>query len=495
MPLASLPALTPALPEILLVLGGMALLMFGVFQKVGDRAAEVLAARRAERLALAVLLVALLAVLALGKDRMVTFGGLFAIDAFSRFAKVLVLIGAAAALVMSGDFLARHGAGRFEYSVVALFAVAGMMMMLSANDLMALYVGLELQSLSLYVMATFQRDDSRATEAGLKYFVLGALASGMLLYGSSLVYGFAGSTNFEVLAELFHHIGGGAPSLGIVFGLVFILAGLAFKISAVPFHMWTPDVYEGAPTPVTAFFSVAPKIAALGLFVRLMVGPFGDLAPHWQQVVAVIAVASMAVGAFGAINQQNIKRLMAYSSIGHVGYALVGLAVADANGIRGMLVYLAIYLVMNLGTFACILAMRRGGRNVESISDLAGIGRTHPLYAATLGVLIFSMAGIPPLAGFFGKLYVFLAAVEAGMFVLAAVGLLTSVVAAFYYIRIVRIAYFDEPGEALDKALRPEIAWIAWAASVIVIFFFLVPGPVLKAAAKAAEALIPAPTL
>jgi NADH-quinone oxidoreductase subunit N len=487
MPLAQLPALMPALPEILLAVGGMTLLMFGVFQKAGN---DTLAARRADWLALAVLVLTLIAVLTLGKDRTVTFGGLFAIDAFSRFAKVLVLIGATVALLMSGDFFARHGAGRFEYSVVLVFAVTGMMMMLSANDLMALYVGLELQSLSLYVMATFQRDDSRATEAGLKYFVLGALASGMLLYGSSLVYGFAGSTNFEVLAELFRHLGGDAPALGIVFGLVFILAGLAFKVSAVPFHMWTPDVYEGAPTPVTAFFSVAPKIAALGLFARLMVGPFGDLAPHWQQVVALIAIASMVVGAFGAINQTNIKRMMAYSSIGHVGYALVGLAVADANGIRGLLIYLAIYMVMNLGTFACILAMRRGGRNVESISDLAGIGRRHPLYAATLGVLMFSMAGIPPLAGFFGKLYVFMAAVEAKMFVLAAVGLLTSVVAAFYYIRIVRVAYFDEPAEPLDRAMRPEVAWIAWVAGVVVMIFFLGPGPVFKVAAAAAKALI-----
>jgi len=490
MPLASLPYLTPALPEILLALGGLALLMYGVFQKDGDGAAEARAARRTARAAIATLLVALVVVVALGKDRTLTFGGMFIVDAFTRFAKVLVLAGAAAALVMTGDFLARHGAGRFEYSVLVVFAVTGMMMMLSANDLMSLYVGLEMQSLPLYVMATFQRDDSRASEAGLKYFVLGALASGMLLYGSSLVYGFAGSTNFEALAELFRHLGADRPPLGVVFGLVFILAGLAFKVSAVPFHMWTPDVYEGVPTPVTAFFSVAPKIAALGLFVRLMMGPFGELAPHWQQVVALIAVASMVVGAFGAINQSNIKRLMAYSSIGHVGYALVGLAVADADGIRGMLVYLAIYLVMNLGTFACILGMRRGGRNVESISELAGVARTHPLFAAALGVLMFSMAGIPPLAGFFGKLYVFLAAVEAKMFVLASVGLLTSVVAAFYYIRIVRVAYFDEPGEALDRTLRPEVAWIAWAASALVILFFLGPGPVLKAAAAAAKALL-----
>ena len=490
MPIATLPYLMPALPEILLALGGLALLMYGVFQNADVAESEARAARRTSRAAIATLLVVMIVVIALGKDRALTFGGMFVIDAFTRFAKVLVLIGASVALMMSGDFLVRHGAGRFEYSVLIVFAVAGMMMMLSANDLMSLYIGLEMQSLPLYVLATFQRDDSRATEAGLKYFVLGALASGMLLYGSSLVYGFAGSTNFEALAELFRHLAGEAPPLGVVFGLVFIMAGLAFKVSAVPFHMWTPDVYEGAPTPVTAFFSVAPKIAALGLFVRLMVGPFGELTAHWQQVVALIAIASMAVGAFGAINQGNIKRLMAYSSIGHVGYALVGLAVADASGIRGMLVYLAIYMVMNLGTFACILAMRRGGRNVENISDLAGIARTHPLFAAALAILMFSMAGIPPLAGFFGKLYVFLAAVEAKMFVLASVGLLTSVISAFYYIRIIRVAYFDEPGEVLDRTMRPEVAWVAWVASAIILLFFLGPGPVLKAAAAAAKALL-----
>ncbi len=486
MPVAALPNLIPALPEILLALGGMVMLMAGVFHKAP--AARVV--HRSSWAGIGLLLAALVLVLALGRERTLTFGGMFVTDAFVRFAKVLVLAGAAATLAMSGDFLLRHGAGRFEYAVLVVFAVAGMMMMLSANDLIALYVGLEMQSLSLYVLASFLCDDGRATEAGLKYFVLGALASGMLLYGSSLVYGFAGTTNFEALGALFRHEGGEIPPLGLIFGLVFILAGLAFKVSAVPFHMWTPDVYEGAPTPVTAFFAVAPKIAALGLFARLMLGPFGDLAPQWQQVVALMAVASMIVGAFGAINQANIKRLMAYSSIGHVGYALIGVAVADQSGIRGLLVYLAIYMVMNLGVFACIIGMRRGGQNVESISDLAGLARTHPLYAAALAVLMFSMAGIPPLAGFFGKLYVFLAAVEAGMYGLATVGLATSVVAAFYYIRIIRIAYFDEPAEALDRAIRPEIGWIAAVASVLLLVFFLNPGPVLRAAQAAAQALM-----
>ncbi|MBM3565896.1 MAG: NADH-quinone oxidoreductase subunit NuoN [Alphaproteobacteria bacterium] len=486
MPVAALPNLIPALPEIVLAVGGLVMLMAGVFQN-GPVARVV---HRSGWMGIGVLGVALISVLALGQERMLTFGGMFAFDPFVRFAKILVLIGAAAALAMSGDFLLRHRAGRFEYAVLVVFSVAGMMMMLSANDLIALYVGLEMQSLPLYVMATVMRDDSRASEAGLKYFVLGALASGMLLYGSSLIYGFAGTTNFEAIAALFRHEGG-VPPLGVTFGLVFILAGLAFKVSAVPFHMWTPDVYEGAPTPVTAFFSVAPKIAALGLFTRLMMGPFGGQVAHWQQVVALIAVASMVVGAFGAINQANIKRLMAYSSISHVGYALVGLAVADRDGIRGLLVYLAIYLVMNLGVFACIIGMRRSGRNVESISDLAGVSRTHPLYAAALAILMFSMAGIPPLAGFFGKLYVFLAAVQAKMYVLATIGLLTSAVAAFYYIRIIRIAYFDEPAESLDRAIRPEIGWIAAAASLLLAVFFLGPGPLLRAAAAAAAALFP----
>ncbi|MEE9317475.1 MAG: NADH-quinone oxidoreductase subunit NuoN, partial [Rhodospirillales bacterium] len=352
-----------------------------------------------------------------------------------------------------------------------------------------LYVGLEMQSLSLYVIAAFQRDDTRSTEAGLKYFVLGAVASGMLLYGSSLIYGFTGTTNFDQIHAVLKAGHEGGASIGVIFGIVFILAGLAFKVSAVPFHMWTPDVYEGAPTPITAFFSVAPKIAALALFIRVMVGPFGTLLAEWQQIVVFISVASMMLGAFAAINQRNIKRLMAYSSIGHAGYALIGLAVGNEAGIRGMLIYLAIYLFMNIGTFACILCMRRGDKMVEGIDDLAGLGKTHPMLALAITVFMFSMAGIPPLAGFFGKLYIFLPAIEEGLYGLAVIGVLSSVVAAFYYMRIVQIMYFEDTDQVLDKPVGRDLGLVITATSLVITFFFVYPAPVLAAAAAAAKAL------
>jgi NADH-quinone oxidoreductase subunit N len=362
--------------------------------------------------------------------------------------------------------------------------------MVSANDLMSLYVGLELQSLSLYVIAAFKRDSARATEAGLKYFVLGALSSGMLLYGCSLIYGFAGTTNFTALARLFDGAAA-AASIGLIIGLVFLAAGLAFKVSAVPFHMWTPDVYEGAPTPVTAFFSVAPKIAAMALFMRTMLGPFGALSDDWRQIIVFLAIASMVLGAFAAINQTNIKRLMAYSSIGHVGYALIGLAAGTVDGVRGVLIYLAIYLAMNVGTFAAILSMRRGNGFTEEIGDLAGLARTQPGLALALGVFMFSLAGIPPLAGFFGKFYVFLAAINAGMHGLAVIGVLASVVGAFYYLRIVKLMYFDEPGEPLQQPLRRELAVILTGTGLFTFLFFIHPTPLLAAAEAAARVLFP----
>jgi len=373
--------------------------------------------------------------------------------------------------------------------VLIVFATAGMLLMVSANDLVALYMGLELQSLSLYIIAAFQRDSIRSTEAGLKYFVLGALASGMLLYGASLIYGFTGTTRFSALAILF--AGGGEVPIGVIVGLVFLTAGLAFKVSAVPFHMWTPDVYEGAPTPVTAFFSVAPKIAAFALFLRVMFEPFGNLLDQWQQIVIFISIASMALGAFAAIAQTNIKRLMAYSSIGHVGYALIGLAAGSEAGVRGVLIYMAIYLAMNVGTFGCILAMRRQGRMVEGISDLAGLSRSHPMMALVMGVFMFSMAGVPPLAGFFGKLYVFLAAIEAQLYGLAVFGVLTSVVSAFYYLRIVKIMYFDEQADPFDRPVGREITLVLAATGVFTLFFFLYPSPLLSGAKVAAAALFP----
>ncbi len=476
----TMPDLGPAAPEVFLACAGLLLLMIGVF-----RAKE--ATRLVSYLAVMCFIVASLMVMTLGDDHLVTFSGMFVTDGFASFMKVLVLLGSALALIMSQRYLRREQMARFEYPVLYVFATLGMMMMISANDFMSLYLGLELQSLSLYVLAAFRRDTVRSSEAGLKYFVLGALSSGMLLYGMSMVYGFAGTTGFAELAEVFR--GDTGVATGLIVGIVFISAGLAFKVSAVPFHMWTPDVYEGAPTPVTAFFAVAPKIAAMALFVRVMIGPFGDLVAQWQQIVIVASVLSMALGAFAAINQRNIKRLMAYSSIGHVGYALVGLAAGTEQGVLGVLVYMAIYLAMNVGTFACILSMRVNGRMVEGISDLSGLSRTHPLMAAALAIFMFSMAGIPPLAGFFGKLFVFKAAIDAELYWLAVIGVLTSVVSAFYYLRIIKLMYFDEPAEALDGSIGRDLSLVMIVTSVFTLLFWIFPAPIVDAAAAAAATL------
>jgi NADH-quinone oxidoreductase subunit N len=466
------------IPELVLACLAMAALMLGVFMRRGATLAVSMAA-------LASLL--LTAVLLLSMDApVIAFDGLFVLDDFAVFTKVLVLLAAALGLVLALDWNEKERIDRFEYSVLVLLATVGMMMMVSANDLMSLYVGLELSSLSLYVLAAIHRDDLRATEAGLKYFVLGALASGMLLYGSSLVYGFSGSTRFAGIAAA---VEAGPVSLGLITGLCFVAAGLAFKVSAVPFHMWTPDVYEGAPTPVTAFFSIAPKLAAVGLFLRVMTGPFGEAAGQWTQIIVLISIASMLLGAFAAIGQSNIKRLMAYSSIGHIGYALIGLAAGTEEGIRGVLVYMAIYIVMNAGTFGCIVAMRRKGQACERIDDLAGLGTTAPGLAVALSVFMFSMAGIPPLAGFFGKFYVFMAALQAGLWPLAVIGVLSSVVSAFYYLRIVRVMYFDPAQPAFDP--RPASVGVVVAGSMIfTALFALAPAPLVAAAGTAARSLI-----
>ncbi len=468
---------TLATPEIFLGIAGLLILVGGVIPKKETFFPVSMAVIGA---------FVVTAVLVLGQGEGTAFLGQYVSDAFSRFAKVLILLGAALSLVLALDFNEKAGIGRFEYSVLMLFATMGMLVMVSANDLMSLYIGLELLSLSLYVIAAFDRDNPRSAEAGLKYFVLGALASGLLLYGSSLVYGFAGSTNFDRLADA---VSGGNVGMGLVVGLVFVLAGLCFKISAVPFHMWTPDVYEGAPTPVTAFFSTAPKVAAIALLMRVLAGPFGDLAAQWSQVIWVASVGSMLLGAFAAIGQRNIKRLMAYSSIGHVGYALMGLAVASDTGFRGVLVYMAIYMVTSIGTFAVLVAMRRNGRALEQVDDLAGIGRTDPAMAMWMAVFMFSMAGIPPLAGFFGKLYVFLAAVQGGYWVLAAVGIGTSVVATYYYLRIVKVMYFDAGTAPLDA--RPAgLTVVMTATGVLTVLFFLFPAPIIAAAQVAVTAIV-----
>ena len=478
--IAQFPDLWPALPEIFLAVAGMALLMLGVFR--GDGSTRLVA-----YLTVGALLFAAFLSLGYGSGRVVTFNGLFVMDAFGVFMKVLVLVASSLAVIMSLGYIEREEMGRFEFPILMLFATLGMLMMISSNDLISLYVGLETQSLALYVIAAFQRDSARSSEAGLKYFVLGALSSGLLLYGASLVYGFAGTTSFDKIATLF--AGGTHPSVGVIIGLVFVAAGLAFKISAVPFHMWTPDVYQGAPTPVTAFFAVAPKIAAVALFTRVLIEPFGHMAHSWQQIIIASSILSMVLGSFAAIVQTNIKRLMAYSSIGHIGYALVGLAAGTQEGVRGVLIYMAIYLFMNVGTFAVILCMKQKGRMVEDIKDLSGLARTNPMLAAAMAIFMFSMAGIPPMAGFFGKLYVFLAAVQAGLYTVAVIGVLTSVVGAYYYLRIIKVMYFDEPVEAFDKVTDDGMSAILVGTSLFTLLFFVVPAPILNYAATAAAAL------
>jgi NADH-quinone oxidoreductase subunit N len=474
------PAILPALPEIIVIAGAMALLMFGAF--AGERST-----RAVSWLAVLVLIVALILAVIGGGERRLAFYGMFVADAFALFWKVLVLIGSAVTILMAMQYNEDQGIARFEFPVLVLLATAGMMVMISANDLITLYVGLELQNLALYVVASFNRDSVRSSEAGLKYFVLGALSSGMLLYGASLVYGFTGTTAFADLGKLM--AGGAVPSVGVIVGLVFIVVGLAFKVSAVPFHMWTPDVYEGAPTPVTAFFAVAPKMAALALFVRFMIEPFGALLGEWRQLIIFLSIASMVLGAVAAIAQENIKRLMAYSSIGHIGYSLIGLAAGTANGIRGVLVYMAIYLFMTVGTWAVILCMRRNQQMVEAISDLSGLSRAQPALAFALGIFMFALSGIPPTAGFFAKLYVFLAAIDAKLAGLAVIGVVTSVVSAFYYLRVVKVMYFDEPAAAFDRPLTGELKGLIFVTAVVTLFFFVLPGPIVGGAEAAAAAL------
>jgi NADH-quinone oxidoreductase subunit N len=473
-----------ALPEAFLFVSGLVLLLVGAFRE-----------REANSFVLPLVVLAFLvaALLMVGGDRSVryAFGGHFVFDGFAVFAKVLILLAAAATLLLAPAWLADERIERFEFPLLALFSTLGMLMMVSANSLLALYMALELHSLPLYVMAAFKRDELRATEAGLKYFVLGALASGLLLYGCSLVYGFTGTLRFDLLASTFGSGASMAPlPVGAIVGLVFVVAGLAFKLAAVPFHMWTPDVYEGAPTPVTAFLTAAPKLAAIALALRLLFQPFGDFVTEWQQVVVLVSIGSMILGAFAAIGQTNIKRLMAYSSIGHVGYALVGVAAGTVQGVYAALVYMGIYLAMTIGTFGCILMMRRQGRYVEGIADLAGLSRSRPLMALALAIFMFSLAGIPPLAGLFAKLYVFLAAVDAGLVWLAVLGVLTSVVGAFYYLRIVKLMYFDEPAEAFDPMPRPGLGLVVGVTAVLTAGFLLLPGPLLDTADAAARALV-----
>jgi NADH-quinone oxidoreductase subunit N len=463
-----------AAPEVIVAVGAVVLLMVGVYSKEG-------AFKLVAWLSLAVL--ALAAWFVINGAQGGAFGSGYTNDFFAVFMKMLVLIGAFFTLWMSMPFAEQDKLNKFEFPILVLLSTLGMMLMVSANNMLALYMGLELQSLALYVVAAFNRENLKSTEAGLKYFVLGALSSGMLLYGISLVYGFTGQIGF---AEIATALTSADRQIGLLFGLVFILAGLAFKISAVPFHMWTPDVYEGAPTPVTAFFAAAPKMAAMAMLVRVVMDGFMPVQADWQQVIVFISIASMLLGAFAAIGQTNIKRLMAYSSIGHVGFALVGLAAGTQSGVKGVAIYMLIYLAMTLGTFACILAMRTKQGSVENISDLAGISKTNPWMAIALTILMFSLAGIPPLAGFWGKWYVFLAAIEAKLYALSVIGVLASVVGAYYYLRIIKIMWFDDAKEGF-LAMPFELRAVLGVSGAFVLFYVIIGGPVSFVAQVAAS--------
>ena len=473
------PTVMPILPELVLGLGAMVLLMLGAFR--GDKAFDTCVG-----LAIALLLGAAVLIYFLPEGRIATFAddqaigleGSFLLDDFARFMKVLILLGSATAIVMSVDWMRVERLQRFEYPVLVLLSATGMMVMVSANDLIAVYMGVELQSLAAYVIATIHRDNLRSTEAGLKYFVLGALSSGMLLYGMSLIYGFTGTISLPGISAV---LALAEVNIGLIFGIVFFLSGLAFKISAVPFHMWTPDVYEGAPTPITSFFASAPKVAGMAVILRVLADGLFPVVGVWQQIIAFIAVASMLLGAFAAIGQTNIKRLLAYSSIGHMGYALVGLAAGTPQGFNGVVIYMTIYMITTLGVFACILGMRRSDGYVEDMSQLAGLWRTQPGTAVALALMMFSLIGVPPLAGFFAKWYVFVAAIEVGLYPLAVIGVLTSAVGAFYYLRIVKLMFFDEPVPAFADMPVELSAVVAVSTGFVALLAFAVGALALRA--------------
>ncbi|MDO5622535.1 MAG: NADH-quinone oxidoreductase subunit NuoN [Paracoccus sp. (in: a-proteobacteria)] len=469
------------LPEFLLALYALLALLAGAYLGKDKLARGLL------WLTVAVLLALAAMVGMRGTGATTAFFGQFTDDAFARFAKAVTLTAAAAVLAMSADYLDRRGMLRFEFPILVALAVLGMMMMISAGDLLILYMGLELQSLSLYVIAAMRRESVKSSEAGLKYFVLGALSSGLLLYGASLVYGFAGTTSF---AGILQTIDGGQMSIGLLFGLVFLLVGLAFKVSAVPFHMWTPDVYEGSPTPVTAFFATAPKVAAMALIARLMFDAFGHVTADWGQIIALLAVLSMFLGSIAGIGQTDIKRLMAYSSIAHMGFALVGLAAGTVYGVQAMLIYMAIYVVMNVGAFAVILSLSRDGQPVTKLTDLNQFAKADPVKAAALLVLMFSLAGVPPLLGFFAKFAVLNAAVQSGMAWLAVLGVIASVIGAFYYLRIVYYMYFGDESEGVEARMSlPQYVLMLASAAFILLGVFGMFG-LEDAAGRAAESLV-----
>ena len=449
-------------PEVFLSLSIFSLLMIGVFVKNSFNLIY--------KLSIFLIFLLILIVLNTDDETIKIFKESFVSDNFSLFAKLLILISSFFILIISKKYIVDIKNNKFEYPIIVLLSILGMFFMVSSNDLILFYLGLELQSLSLYILASMDRDNLKSSEAGIKYFVLSALSSGLLLYGCSLLYGFTGSTNFEVIAS-----NTADSTIGIIFAMVFILVGLAFKVSAVPFHMWTPDVYEGSPTSVTSFFSVVPKIAGIVIFIRFMYLPFQEILDQWRYILVFISIASMILGAVAAIGQNNIKRLIAYSSIGHIGYAIAGMTPGTENGFKSTLIYISIYAVMNIGAFACIFLMKRNGKYIEDIQELSGASRNHPLMSLSLLIILFSLAGIPPMAGFFAKFYVFMAVVESGMFTLAAIGLVTTVVSAFYYIRIIKIMYFDDPKKPFEQLKDFGIYGSLIVSCIFLISFFLYP--------------------
>ena len=449
-------------PEVFLSLSIFSLLMIGVFVKNSFNLIY--------KLSIFLIFLLILIILNTDGETIKIFEESFVSDHFSLFAKLLILISSFFILIISKQYIVDIKNNKFEYPIIVLLSILGMFFMVSSNDLILFYLGLELQSLSLYILASMDRDNLKSSEAGIKYFVLSALSSGLLLYGCSLLYGFTGSTNFEVIAS-----STADSTIGIIFAMVFILVGLAFKVSAVPFHMWTPDVYEGSPTSVTSFFSVVPKVAGIVIFIRFMYLPFQEILDQWRYILVFISIASMILGAVAAIGQNNIKRLIAYSSIGHIGYAIAGMTPGTENGFKSTLIYISIYAVMNIGAFACIFLMKRNGKYIEDIQELSGASRNHPLMSLSLLIILFSLAGIPPMAGFFAKFYVFMAVVESGMFTLAAIGLVTTVVSAFYYIRIIKIMYFDDPKKPFEQLKDFGIYGSLIVSCIFLISFFLYP--------------------
>jgi NADH-quinone oxidoreductase subunit N len=461
------------IPEIFISLSVMFLLILGVFKK---NSFELI-----HNLSIIVLLITGVIVFneTLDIEKILLFNGSVVIDYLSSFMKIITLLAAFIVLAISKNYLDNFKISKIEYPILILSSVLGMMVMISSNDLIVFYMGLELQSLALYVLATFNRNNLKSSEAGLKYFVLSALSSGLLLYGCSLIYGFSGSTNFEIIASQLD-----SNEYALTFGIVFILVGLAFKISAVPFHMWAPDVYEGSPTTVTLFFTMVPKIAALTVFIRFLYVPFLELIDQWQMILVFLSIASMLFGAIAAIGQKNIKRLIAYSSIGHIGYALAGIASASNDGIQSSVIYLTIYIVMNLGLFSCLLMLRRNDNYYESIDDLSGLSKNHPILSFSLLVILFSLAGIPPLAGFFAKFYIFKAVIEQSMYFLAIVGLLSTVIAAFYYLRIIKIIYFDPEKEKYDQDHSPWLKFSLILSTLLILFYFISPSQLVEAVSR-----------